>query len=65
MVLRSRGRNRRRGWCVPCYGGSNDESRETTEATTAATPEAAATTAATVMSPLILKRAPLGDNLED
>jgi hypothetical protein len=47
-----------------CYGGSNDESRETTEATTAATPEAA-TTAAAVMAPLILKRAPLGDNQED
>jgi hypothetical protein len=48
-----------------CYGGSSGESRETTEATTAAASEAAATASAALMSPLILKRASLGDNLED
>jgi hypothetical protein len=45
-----------------CYGGSNGESCETTEATTTATTKAATTAA--VVSSLTLKRAPIGWNKE-
>jgi hypothetical protein len=48
-----------------CCAGPDGESRAITEATTPAPAEAAAPTAAAVTPPLVLKRAPIGDNQDD
>jgi len=57
-----------RGWrrsAGPRGTQANDASCEATEATAPATAEAAPTTATALMSPLILKRAPIDWNQED